>query len=129
MISLRQHNIKVNKNINRRLKKCFYFFKNKIYIDEYMNENIFDKYKELNNGTLKINLRLCIYCNKFVIVNMIQDKPISFNDIISTINHNINKYAYHEKSIYCNNPTPVIYDDIEELRYIERYNQLDLILY
>lgn len=129
MISLRQHNIKVNKNINRRLKKCFYFFKNKIYIEKYMNENIFDKYKELDNGILKINIRLCIHCNRFVVVNIVQDKSISFNDIINSISLNIKKYAYHEKSIYCNEPSPVLYEDIEELKYIERYNQLDLILY
>lgn len=129
MISLRQHNVKINKNINKRLKKCFYFFKNNIYIEEYMNETIFDMYKELDNGTLKINLRLCIYCNRFIIVNIIQDKPIKFKDIINFINFNINKYSYHEKSIYCNSPSSVTYEDIEEMKYTERYNQLDFILY
>lgn len=128
IISLRKHNVNINHIINSRLRKCFHLFTNKIYNEEYMNEQIFDMYKELNNGTLRIKIRLCCFCNYFIIVNLNQDHPITFKDIINIIDLYINKNTTHEKNTYCNYPTPVFYESIEALNYIERYNQLETIL-
>lgn len=128
LISLRQHNININHIINSKLKKCFSLFKNNIYNEDYMNEQIFDLYKVLNNGTLRIKIRLCCFCNYFIIVNLNQDHPITFKDIINVIDIYIDKNISHEKNNYCNFPSPISYEIIEALNYIERYNQLETIL-
>lgn len=128
VISLRQHNININYIINSKLKKCFSLFKKRIYDEGYMNEQIFDMYKELNNGTLCIKIRLCSFCNYSIIVSLNQNFPITFKDIINNIGMYIDKNISHEKNSYCKFPTPVLYKGIEALNYIERYNQLETIL-
>lgn len=127
-ISLRQINKNINRNINKRLNNSFYIFKNKIYNEEYMNQEIFDIYNELNNGTLNINVRLCCFCNNFIIINLTKNSSILFKDIINIILITLNKNNNHEKSIYCKYPTPVLCENIEFLRYNERYNQIETIL-
>lgn len=125
IISLRKHNININHIINNKIKKCFYMFKNKCE-SEYMNESIFDICKELNNGTVRIKIRLCLFCNYYIIVNLKQDHPIIFKDIINTINIYLNQN--YGKNLHCKYPTPVRYENIEALNYIERYNQIETIL-
>jgi hypothetical protein len=127
-ISLRQNNININRNINKRLNNYFYLFKNNIYNEEYINQQIFSTYKELNNGTLIIRIRLCCFCNYSIMINLTKDCPILFKDIINVILINLNENKNHKRSIYCNYPTPTLLEDIELLKYNERYNQLETIL-
>lgn len=125
IVSLRNHNININNVINNRIKKCLYMFKNK-WNSEYMDEPIFDTCSELNNGIVRIKIRLCLYCNYYIIVNLKQKNQILFKDIINIIN--IYLKQNYENIIHCKYPTPVGYDHIEALNYIERYNQIETIL-
>lgn len=127
-ISLRQNNIIINRNINKILNNYFCLFKSKIYNEEYMNRQIFDIYRELNNGTLLIKIRLCCFCNHFIVIKLTKDSPILFKDIMNIILINLNKNKFHEKNIYCKYPTPTLLEDIDSLKYIERYNTLETIL-
>ena len=112
IVSLRKHNININNVINNNIKKCFYMFKNK-WDSEYMNETIFNICKELNNGTVRIKIRLCLFCNYYIIVNLKQDSPIMFKDIINTINIYLNQN--YGKNLHCKYPTPVRYESIETI--------------
>lgn len=127
-ISFRQNNNIINRNINKRINNYFYNFKDKIYNGEYMTKQIFDNYSELNNGSLYIRIRLCCFCNYFIIVNLEKGYPILFKDIIDKILIFLNNNKEHEKSIYCQYPIPVTLNDINSLKYYERYNQLETIL-
>lgn len=122
--SLKNNNMHINDVINNRIKMCFERFKYKNYEEYYFNLPIFGTYEKIRNGTLKFKIRKCYSCQKTKFITIIQESPITFNDIIKVINTNIN----HQENNCCNKFIIVNYYNIEALYYKERYNQIETIL-